>query len=151
MEILPVRVKELRNGKHLSQEELASLVGVSMHTVFRWEKGERVPDANELTKLAKALDTTVAYLLGETDRPSISEIDASRKRSDSAKMFDRLMEQMAKHSPDLVLHFRDLDENIDELEPEDLQALADGFAILTGMTTKGIEKRMRRKSRHGEL
>ncbi|HFI0377029.1 TPA: helix-turn-helix transcriptional regulator, partial [Streptococcus suis] len=35
------RLKELRKEKKLTQEELASEIGVSKITILRWENGER--------------------------------------------------------------------------------------------------------------
>lgn len=63
------RLKRVRKGRY-NQEELASLIGVHTNTISRWENGSRSPDAGTLQKLAQALDTTTAYLLGETDDPA---------------------------------------------------------------------------------
>lgn len=147
-ESLSTKIRRLRNERNISQEELGGLVGVSMHTVFRWEKGERVPDANELVKLAKSLGTSVAYLTGEDNS---AEMTSPSEASETSRMFGRLMTRMAKHSPDLVLHFRTLEENIEELDEKDVQALADMYDRITGFMSEGLEKRMRKKSRHGEV
>lgn len=72
METLASKIKSLRTHIGFSQEELGNRVGVSLHTVFRWEKGERAPSADELVLLAQALNTTVAYLVGETQNVSLS-------------------------------------------------------------------------------
>ena len=63
------RIKLLREGLGQSQEELASAIGMHSNTVARWERGELAPRGTSLSKLAQALDTTTAYLLGETDDP----------------------------------------------------------------------------------
>lgn len=63
------RLKRVRKGRY-NQEELASLIGVHTNTISRWENGSRSPDADTLQKLAQALDTTTAYLLGEVDDPA---------------------------------------------------------------------------------
>lgn len=63
------RLRKSRKGR-LNQEELASLIGVHTNTISRWENGSRSPDAGTLQKIAQALDTTTAYLLGETDDPA---------------------------------------------------------------------------------
>lgn len=62
------RLRSARKGRY-NQEELASFIGVHTNTISRWENGSRSPDAGTLQKLAQALDTTTAYLLGETDNP----------------------------------------------------------------------------------
>jgi transcriptional regulator with XRE-family HTH domain len=60
-----IRTKRKKIG--FSQKGLAGKAGVSMSTVRRWESGERNPGSDELIKLAAVLDTSVSYLLGETD------------------------------------------------------------------------------------
>jgi len=72
------RLKRVRKGRY-NQEELASLIGVHTNTISRWENGSRSPDAGTLQKLAQALDTTTAYLLGEVDDPA--RLSASRLTS----------------------------------------------------------------------
>jgi transcriptional regulator with XRE-family HTH domain len=62
-------IRKAREAKGLSQPQLASLVGVDVNTVWRWEKAKASPASPTLSKIAIALNTTVAYLLGETDDP----------------------------------------------------------------------------------
>ncbi len=62
------RLKQLRKSKDLSQAELAKIIEVHFTQVSRYERGETKPNAEAMTKLAKALDTTVDYLMnGTTD------------------------------------------------------------------------------------
>ena len=63
------RIITARKEKHLKQTDIAEILGVSVDTVRRWEQGKRSPRAEELSRLASALNTTVAYLSGETDNP----------------------------------------------------------------------------------
>lgn len=63
------RIAMARKQKGWIQTQLAEALGVSVDTVRRWEQEKRIPDTNMLQKLAQALDTTTAYLLGETDDP----------------------------------------------------------------------------------
>ncbi|HDP55566.1 MAG TPA: XRE family transcriptional regulator [Bacteroidetes bacterium] len=60
------RLKELRKRKGISQSELAELIEVHFTQVSRYERGETKPNAEAMTKLAKALDTTVDYLMNGT-------------------------------------------------------------------------------------
>ena len=57
-----LRLKRRERG--LSQEELASRLHVVRKTISKWEKGQSVPDAEQLIKLAVILETTVSELLG---------------------------------------------------------------------------------------
>lgn len=60
------RLKQQRSSLHMTQEDLAGKLNVHVNTIRRWEKGEQSPDAKKLDYLAEALNTTVAYLSGET-------------------------------------------------------------------------------------
>lgn len=62
------RIKELRERAGLSQIELANMVGVDANTVWRWENDRSSP-SRSIQSLASALNTSVAYLMGETDDP----------------------------------------------------------------------------------
>ena len=64
------RIKALREKSGKSQEDLAGMIGMGKNTVARWEREELTPRGTSLAKLAKALDTTSMYLLGETDNPA---------------------------------------------------------------------------------
>ena len=64
------RIVMARKHKGWIQTQLAEALGVSVDTVRRWEQEKRTPDTNMLQKLAQALDTTTAYLLGEVDDPA---------------------------------------------------------------------------------
>ena len=72
--VLSERIKLRRKEANLSQEGLAKKIDVSMSTLRRWENEERSPDANDLLKLAVALDTTVAFLVGETETKHINAV-----------------------------------------------------------------------------
>lgn len=54
--------------KGLSQSEVARRVGVTQATVYRLVQGKAY-GTTHLHKLAEALDTTPAFLLGEVDDP----------------------------------------------------------------------------------
>ncbi len=38
------KIAELRKNKKMSQDELASVVGVSARSVYRWENSQTMPD-----------------------------------------------------------------------------------------------------------
>ncbi len=57
------RVKEMRKKRHWTQKELANRVDVRFQLLNKHEGGQHIPPADTLIRLAKALDTTVDYLL----------------------------------------------------------------------------------------
>ncbi len=60
------RIETLRKSKKISQEDLAENVGVSRTTIYKWESGTSVPNYANMQALARALETTVSFLAGET-------------------------------------------------------------------------------------
>lgn len=56
-------IKNLREGKRLTQRELASAVGVTDKAVSKWESGRGLPDISLIDALAQALGVSVAELL----------------------------------------------------------------------------------------
>ena len=57
-------IKRARKAKGWNQSELARQLDVSRSTVLTWEKGGPGPKLDDLPQIAKALDVTVADLLG---------------------------------------------------------------------------------------
>lgn len=50
---------ELRKFKHLTQEDLAEMVGVTRQAVAKWEAGETMPDLDKSKLLAKILEVSL--------------------------------------------------------------------------------------------
>lgn len=55
---LAIKIKDLRNRKGFSQEQLAEESKLSLKTVQRIEEGESIPREDTLVKLTQALDVT---------------------------------------------------------------------------------------------
>lgn len=56
------RITALRTEKNISQERLATALGVSRQAVSKWENDLSSPDTLNLIKLADLLDTEILYL-----------------------------------------------------------------------------------------
>ena len=64
------KIKELRKKRNLTLEQVASVVGVGKSTVRKWETGMIANmKRDKIASLAKALDTTPAYLMGWEESP----------------------------------------------------------------------------------
>ena len=61
------KLKECREIKGLSQAKLAKKVGLHHSIIGRYEREEAKPTIDVVKRLANILDTTVGYLLGETE------------------------------------------------------------------------------------
>ena len=55
-------IRQLRESKHMTQEELASRLFVSSKAVSKWETGQGLPDITLLEPLARALEISVLEL-----------------------------------------------------------------------------------------
>ena len=56
-------IKELREGKSLTQKQLGEIISVSDKTISKWETEKGLPDITLLEPLSKALGVSVAELL----------------------------------------------------------------------------------------
>jgi transcriptional regulator with XRE-family HTH domain len=59
------RLKELREKRKLTVEELAEKSGIPDKTLYRWEAATHMPSVDKLPELAKALKIKVRSLLPE--------------------------------------------------------------------------------------
>ncbi|MFD3449706.1 helix-turn-helix domain-containing protein [Microbacteriaceae bacterium 4G12] len=59
-------LKSIRQERHISQEKLAEIIGVSRQAVSKWEQGSGYPEMEKLLGLSKELNVSLDYLmLGE--------------------------------------------------------------------------------------
>lgn len=58
-----MRLRELRNKSGLTQNEIASKLGVSGQTILNWENGIYEPKISQLIQLADLFGVTVDYLI----------------------------------------------------------------------------------------
>lgn len=75
------KIKELREAKGMTQQNLADRLFVTRQTVSRWEGGSRYPDLITAKNLADILDTSVDVLLAD---------DGSMHIEQRAKSYGRL-------------------------------------------------------------
>ena len=74
------RLKELRQEKKLTQQELANEIGVTKRTYIYWEKGERQIKPEKAQQLADYFKVSVGYLLGYSDvRFELEQIEKAIK------------------------------------------------------------------------
>ena len=92
------RIKRLRKELGISQKELAERIGVSNSRVSNWEQGINRPDADILSRLCSALQTSPSLLLGiKLTKDELTEkewkvIRAYRSHTDVQKYIDKLLE-----------------------------------------------------------
>ena len=61
------KLRECREAKKFSQTQLAKEVGVHQSIIGRYEREEAKPTIDVVINIAKALNITIGYLLGENE------------------------------------------------------------------------------------
>ena len=64
------RLRSLREDRDLNQTQVAKMLGMSQTGYSKYETGENDVPTAILIKLARFYDTSIDYLLGETDVPT---------------------------------------------------------------------------------
>ncbi len=71
------RIRDLRYKTDQSQEYLGVLLGKSRETISKYEKGEREPGLEVVTRLASHFGVSTDYILGLTDKVVSSSLDST--------------------------------------------------------------------------
>lgn len=71
MESFGKRKAALRKERNMTQEELAKLLSTSISVLGRYECDEMAPSIELAKNMSGYLNTTVGYLLGETDKADL--------------------------------------------------------------------------------
>jgi len=67
--IFSKRLKEVRDRKGLTQEDIANAIKSQKSTISMYEKGNRRPSHDMIIKIAEYLNVSADYLMGLTDNP----------------------------------------------------------------------------------
>lgn len=79
------RIRELREEKEMTQEELAKIVNVSRQTISKWELGKSQPDIESLWVLSNFFQVNIDVLVGRKNRSLLSLLKTKEGRK---KLFD---------------------------------------------------------------
>jgi len=77
------RIAALRKDAHLTQVQLAQILGVAQSTLNAYELGQRRVPVSALPVLAKALSVSLETLMGETDK-------TTKKRGPTPKLVQHM-------------------------------------------------------------
>lgn len=77
------RLRKLREGKGLRQEDMYNVVGYGKSAISQWETGTHVPGIKVLVKLADYFDVPLDYLVGRTDNPKLRQNDRPRSKPEA--------------------------------------------------------------------
>jgi len=65
--IFAERIKNLRQEKELSQNDMAVILKTYQQNIAQWEVGKVLPNTKTLYQLAKFFDVSMDYLVGLSD------------------------------------------------------------------------------------
>ncbi len=86
MDTFGKKLREAREAKGLSQSKLAKQISSHHSIVGKYERDEVKPTIDVVKRLAEELDTTVGYLLGETeDRELLKDPSMLERLNDISK------------------------------------------------------------------
>lgn len=101
------RIKLKRKDAGWSQTELAKLAGITPSALSQIESGERFPSTMVVHKLAKALSTSVDYLLGNKAEEELSDL----LRDERVEVLFRTFKELTKKDREFILR------QLDALKP----------------------------------
>ena len=143
-------LKNLRKEKGLTQEQLASSIGVSEITIRSYEAGRREPNSQTMVALEEYFNVSGSYLRGETEVREPMIWDDTEIMSDFEKDFlismkslsDVCLKQTDKNKKllfDFFVEFRCLINSVDN--DDDLTTITD---IMT-KNSNGLERLIKNK------
>lgn len=87
------KLKQLRNGQKLTQQQLAERIGVAKSVVSYYESGDRYPSYDVLVKIARIFHVTTDYLL-DIERNRV--IDVSELSEDDIAVVTSVVEALKR-------------------------------------------------------
>ncbi len=90
-------LKNLRMAKGISQQKLADVLGISQQSVNKYENHNVEPDITTLILLAEFFDTSIDFLVGNTEIEhkieKVEPFELNENEADLIKNFRRLSEK----------------------------------------------------------
>lgn len=83
------KLRECRELKGVSQSEVAKQLGTNHSIIGKYERDEVKPTIDVVKKLASVLNTTVGYLLGETQEQNFLKDPTMLKRLNDISTFTK--------------------------------------------------------------
>ena len=99
---ISIKIMELRKSNNMSQEQLAEQLYVSRQAVSKWERGEALPDINNLAAIAKLFNVTIDSIVnGDVGRVEV--VIQENQQSQSVKRQLTLEEKDIKNRAVVML------------------------------------------------
>ena len=97
------RLRECREAKKLSQQELGKLLNTSYTVIGKYERDEMKPSIEVARNIAKHIETTVGYLLGETEEMDVLKDPIMLKRLNELNALSELDKERILYTLDGLL------------------------------------------------
>lgn len=121
---MEIRIRELRNKRGLSQQQLAKKINISSQNISRYERKERLPDIDTIISLAKALDVPLTemfyfddekfqYGCNKTHEEKVLAAFAAFDKDDQEKLLS-VIQKLSKKELDFISRVKNMkseDEN----------------------------------------
>lgn len=99
------KIKQIRQHRHLTQQEVADRMGVSRNYISQWESGTRRINADQLIQYAKIVQVTLDYFNDNSPERTLFQtmaqldqlfMDASVPEADKDKAYQDIMKVYLK-------------------------------------------------------
>ena len=146
------KIRKLRRDKNLTQEEVASHLGISFQSVSKWERGDGYPDITLLPVLANYFGVTTDELLGMNEISAqnwYSEVNQKWEENRRAGLHAEnvaLMKQALKSFPNdalLLVQLSSSLERMDGSEDEKKTYLKESVAVQEQILHYGPDSEVR--------
>lgn len=96
------KIREIREARGLTQDQLAELASLNRVTVAKYESGRVEPGAKSLAKIADALEISTDVLLGRTEE--IPEVSEKAPQTLEARSVSAGMDKLPKEQREMILN-----------------------------------------------
>ena len=134
------RLKTLRKEKGDSQSVIASLLGVNVKTVSRWEKGENEIKLAQANMLANHFGVSVEYLLGYSDFRTVKDEFENEIQKQDRLYLDYGGDSDTPIEPYTALAIATVGKEFKTLLQEKVLALAKGNVAQAGKYVNALNK-----------
>lgn len=86
------KLRTLRENGKLSQEKMASLVGMKQSSINRYENDQSNPSLETLLRYADYFDVSLDYIFGRTDKPEGKPYECKPKLEESNPEMKKFVE-----------------------------------------------------------
>lgn len=97
------KLRKLRTQKQLTQEALAEKLNVSRQAITKWEKGEGIPDIENITQISRFFGITIDELVKEEQEIKPNGIYAYTWKKSLALTHSKRLELTAKNIREITL------------------------------------------------